>query len=206
MSASVGTAYDHLHDDAVRVLRAWAAPDRAQDALRQAYLEHLAAHPDGVAKAGPPEHLTASVIVFDRTGTQVLLTHHRKARAWLQFGGHLEAQDPSVYAAAVREVGEESGVAGIQVIEAVAELNRHVLRGDFGRCREHLDVRYVGVAPDGPDGRPLAPIVSAESLDVRWWPVAALPGESAAELAGLITAGRRLLAAATPRLSPESST
>ena len=34
----------------------------------------------------------------------------------------------------------------------------------------HLDVRFVAVAPDG-----AAHAVSEESLDVRWWPVDALP-------------------------------
>ena len=34
----------------------------------------------------------------------------------------------------------------------------------------HLDVRFVAVAPAG-----AAHAVSEESLDVRWWPVEALP-------------------------------
>jgi hypothetical protein len=34
----------------------------------------------------------------------------------------------------------------------------------------HLDVRFVAVAADGADPR-----VSDESLDVRWWPLDALP-------------------------------
>ena len=34
----------------------------------------------------------------------------------------------------------------------------------------HLDVRFVAVAPAGAE-----PAVSAESLDVRWWPADALP-------------------------------
>ena len=34
----------------------------------------------------------------------------------------------------------------------------------------HLDVRFVAVAPAG-----AVPTVSAESTDVRWWPVDALP-------------------------------
>jgi ATP-dependent DNA helicase RecG len=36
----------------------------------------------------------------------VLLTHHRRARRWFQFGGHLEATDPGLWAAAAREGNE----------------------------------------------------------------------------------------------------
>ena len=67
----------------------------AQERLRRDYLDHLAAHPDGVAKAGPPAHVTASCIVLDPTGGRVLLTLHRRANAWFQFGGHLEVADPT---------------------------------------------------------------------------------------------------------------
>ncbi len=39
-----------LHDDAVRVLSGWTAPDAQQESLRTAYLEHLSAHPDGLLR------------------------------------------------------------------------------------------------------------------------------------------------------------
>lgn len=57
--------------------------------------------------------------------------------------------------------------------------------GSFGRCHEHLDVRYAAVAPDGAEA-----VVSDESHDVRWWPVAALPAGTAGELAPLVSAAR----------------
>jgi hypothetical protein len=41
----------------------------------------------------------------------------------------------------------------------------------------HLDVRFLAVAPEGADHA-----VSEESLDVRWWPVDALPDDDLAEL------------------------
>ena len=47
---------------------------------------------------------------------------------------------------------------------ALALFDRHALAGDFGTCREHLDVRFVAVVPRGEQ-----PAVSEESLDVRWW-------------------------------------
>ncbi len=189
----LAAAYRHLHDDAQAALVAWVAPDEHQRRLREDYLAHLVAHPDGVAKGGPPAHLTAGVLVLDEQAEQVLLTLHRKAGAWLQFGGHLEPGDSSLYAAACREVGEESGLpvgddGPLRVIPEIVELNRHALGGAFGTCREHLDIRYLGVTVGRPD-----PVVSAESVDVRWWPIARLPQQTVAELGGLLAACRRAL-------------
>ena len=106
---AVVTAYRSLWADAGAVLEGWQAPDAGQERLRHDYLEHLAAHADGVAKAGPPAHLTASCVVLDASGRQALLTLHRRANAWFQLGGHLEPGDASVWAAARREAREESG-------------------------------------------------------------------------------------------------
>ena len=184
--AVLAAAYAHLLADAQAVLERWAAPDAGQETLRRDYLRHLAAHPDGVARGGPPAHLTASCVVLDEAGEQVLLTLHRKARAWFQFGGHLEEGDASLVAAARREAREESGMERLEPLPHPVQLDRHVLVGAFGRCREHLDVRYAAVAPEGS-----WPRVSSESDDVRWWPVGALPDGTRAELVPLVSAARR---------------
>ena len=182
---SVVIAYRHLRVDAEAVLEAWHAPDAGQDRLRRTYLDHLRARPDAVARAGPPAHLTASCVVLDPSGTQVLLTLHRRARAWFQFGGHLEVGDPTLWAAARREAREESGIDDLEPRADPVQLDHHVLAGAFGRCREHLDVRYAAVAPAG-----ASPRVSAESDDVRWWPVDALPPGTRGELAPLVSLAR----------------
>ncbi|MBK8468947.1 MAG: NUDIX domain-containing protein [Candidatus Phosphoribacter sp.] len=187
-AASLAAAYRHLHRDAVRLLLDWQAPTPSQDRLRADYLAHLSAHPDGVAKAGPPAHLTASALVFDSTASRVLLTHHAKAGVWLQLGGHLELTDTSLYAAAVREVREESGIDGVRVLPVIAQLDRHRLVGSFGSCREHLDVRFAALAPAGAQA-----VLSDESLDLRWWPLESLPGETAAEVRDLASACLPLL-------------
>ncbi|QQS00075.1 MAG: NUDIX domain-containing protein [Austwickia sp.] len=176
------------HRDAVRTLTAYAAADPHQARLRDEFLAHLAAHPDATRRSGPPAHLTVGVLVLDPAGVQVLLTHHRKADAWYQFGGHLEPTDATVRAAAARELAEESGLPGLELTALPVHLDRHALPGAFGRCREHLDVRYAAVAPAH-----AVPAVSPESHDVRWFPVDDLPPGAAADLGGLIAAARRAL-------------
>lgn len=185
---AVVAAYRHLLQDAREVLEQWRAPDAGQHRLRLHYLRHLAAHPDGVARGGPPVHLTASCVVMDPTGAHALLTLHRKAGAWFQFGGHLEEGDSSLREAARREASEESGLAGLQPLPTPVQLDRHVLGGSFGHCREHLDVRYAALAPSG-----ARPRVGPESHDVRWWRVDALPATTAEELLPLVSAARRAL-------------
>ncbi len=185
---SLPTAYLLLHQDLTRQLSLWRAPTLAQERLVASYLAHLAAHPDAMSKQGPPAHFTASCLVLDPAGSQVLLTLHKKANAWFQFGGHFETGDSSSHAAAQREAREESGIATLVVHPELVQLDRHRLAGSFGRCREHLDLRFVAVADDD-----AAYVVSEESHDVRWWPTEALPQDTRRELQPLVVAARSVL-------------
>ncbi len=149
-----------LHGDAVRVLSEWAAPDAAQEGLREVYTAHLAAHPDGMWKACRAGHLTASALVVDPVRERALLTLHGKLGLWLQTGGHCEPGDATLAAAALREATEESGIAGLRLLPAPAGLDRH-----HTPCAVHLDVQYAAVAPAG-----ARPVMSDESRDLRWFP------------------------------------
>ena len=166
-----------LNASAVATLSAWRPQSPEQDALRRAYLDHLAAHPDGVWRDGPASHLTASCFVIDPAGESVLLTFHRKGRFWVQFGGHAERGDASLLDVARREAREESGIADIEPLGTPVDLDRHALPPGFGRCREHLDVVFLAVVPGT-----RVPSVSAESDDVAWWPIERLPPETVADL------------------------
>lgn len=163
-----------LYDDAVLVLKGY----EDQQELSQAYLDHLAAHPDGMWKACRAGHLTASALVIDPERGRVLLTLHRKLRMWLQTGGHCEPQDASLGAAALREATEESGVEGLTLLPGgPVRLDRHPIPAP---CHWHFDVQYAVVAPPG-----AAHSVSDESLDVRWFgydEVAAVADESVVRL------------------------
>ena len=162
-----------LYADALGVLERWAAPSSAQDALRASYVAHLRTRPDGLFKACYPDHLTASALVVSADRSRVLLTLHRKAGLWFQFGGHLEPGDATLAGAAMREATEESGVAGLVLGAAPVHLDVHAVPFcDPRGAVRHLDVRYVATAPDGAEHT-----ASAESYDVRWWPVDALPTE-----------------------------
>ncbi len=170
------------------MLSRWDPPDAHQARLRSDFLAHLAQGPGSVRRDGDPAHLTTGVIVLDPALRHVLLTHHRKAGAWFQFGGHLEPTDLTLHEAATREAREESGLTGLDVLPGVVHLDRHALPPAFGSCREHLDVRFAAITE-----MTGAHAVSDESLDVRWWPVGALPPQAASDLTPLIAAAVAVL-------------
>ena len=190
-----------LHADALRTLTGWAAPDDQQGLLRSAYVEHLRSHDDGMLRSCVPAHLTASALVLDHTGEQVLLTLHRKGGFWGQLGGHCEPQDDTLAAAALREATEESGIDGLRLVDdAPVDLDRHALSTAFGTCGEHLDVRYAVVAPPGAE-----PAVSEESDDVAWFSVSDLPDTAVEDLTRLVQRARAVLARSPAQPSERSS-
>jgi 8-oxo-dGTP pyrophosphatase MutT (NUDIX family) len=145
-----------LYDDAVLVLKDYGT----QEKLRQVYLDHLQAHPDGMWKSCGDGHITASALVIAPERGQVLLTLHGKLRMWLQMGGHCEPADATLADAALREATEESGIAGLTLLPGgPVRLDRHLTP-----CAWHLDVQYAAVAPRG-----AVEAISDESLDLRWF-------------------------------------
>jgi 8-oxo-dGTP pyrophosphatase MutT (NUDIX family) len=190
---------------AVATLEGWRAPSAGQERLRRDYLDHLASHPDGAWRHGPPAHLTVSCFVLDPAARHALLTLHRKGGFWVQFGGHCEDGDTDLAAAALREAREESGVAELTLLPAPVDLDRHRLPPQFGRCREHLDVAFAATAPAG-----AVPQVSDESDDVAWWRLDGLPAgvvpdlpPRLARVAGLVRA--QSAAASLISLPPSTS-
>jgi 8-oxo-dGTP pyrophosphatase MutT (NUDIX family) len=178
-----------VHADATAVLGTWRPAEPGQESLRQAFLGFLAARPDACQRSCVPGHITASAIVLDATGSHVLLTLHPRVGAWLQLGGHCEPSDSTLAGAALREAKEESGIADLSIEATPAHLDVHPITCSLGVPTRHFDVRFVVRAPVGAQ-----PIRSAESIDLQWWPVDALPPDptGAAGLDRMLTAAYSL--------------
>lgn len=111
-----------------------------------------------------PGHFTGSGFVVHPDGDRVLLIHHAKIGAWLQPGGHIDADDVDPIAAARREIQEETGVAGlVDIGGGIFDIDVHVFpqRGEQPEHR-HYDVRFAFVSTD-PTLDP-----NHEATDTRW--------------------------------------
>jgi 8-oxo-dGTP pyrophosphatase MutT (NUDIX family) len=175
-----------LHASAVEILTRWRAPDPGQDALRHAVLSFLAARPDGCLRECVPGHVTASALVLDHTGTQALLTLHPRFGRWLQLGGHCEETDTDIVAAALREAAEESGIECLRIDPALAALHVHPVTCSLGVPTRHLDMQFIVHTP-----RDAEIACSDESLDLRWWPLEAMPDDCDFGISQLAEAARR---------------
>ena len=171
------------HSDAQGFLTDWEPPSTAQASLRQAYLAFLAARSDATLRTCAPGHLTASVMVFSHDLSHVALVLHRIVGAWIQPGGHIEADDATLAQAAAREVREELGLDVEPVGPVMLDVHPITCRGYTQETR-HLDVRFAARAATGAEL-----VCSDESNAVAWWPVDALPEGTFEEVRELVGFG-----------------
>ncbi len=109
-------------------------------------------------------HLTASAWVVNAARSHVLLTHHRKFDCWLQLGGHLEAEDESLLAGALREAVEESGIVDIEPVQpAIFDVGHHLISTPHEPPHIHYDIRFLLLAHE------MTFAVSEESHALKWF-------------------------------------
>jgi 8-oxo-dGTP pyrophosphatase MutT (NUDIX family) len=93
-----------------------------------------------------PLHVTASALIVHPDTGRVLLRWHQRQQAWLQVGGHGDPGESDALAIALREAGEETGLADL-VPWPDAQVRHLVIVGvPAGRgepAHEHADVRFV---------------------------------------------------------------
>lgn len=112
-------------------------------------------------------HITASSLVVNEDLTEVLLTHHKKLKKWLQLGGHWcdfeDFPSKTVLEAAIKEV-EEEGYGDKKIPQNILidgvplDLDIHSV-GDHS----HYDVCFLTQV-----NKSVPVDVSEESHDVKW--------------------------------------
>ncbi|MCM3882282.1 NUDIX hydrolase [Frankia sp. R82] len=125
-----------------------------------------------------PGHVTCGAIAVDMT-YRVLQIHHRVLDRWLFPGGHVEAEDDSLEAAALRELAEETGVqpAAVRALRDLPmDIDVHTIPENATRAEPehtHYDFQFVfqiqrSTGPGTVDLR------LDEVTDHRWIPVSDL--------------------------------
>src|SRR5512134_1693642 len=92
-----------------------APADEEESRDRDAIAAFVARHESPFDRGIFEGHLTGSAITVSHDGTRVLLLHHRKLDRWLQPGGHGDPGERTGEEVALREAGEESGIAGLSL-------------------------------------------------------------------------------------------
>jgi 8-oxo-dGTP pyrophosphatase MutT (NUDIX family) len=92
-----------------------------------------------------PGHFTASAFVLAPQRDALLLILHRKLGLWLQPGGHIEATDRDLIAAARREVAEEVGLPELELLSGgIFDVDVHRIPGRKNEPEhEHFDIRFL---------------------------------------------------------------
>ncbi|MGV9615897.1 NUDIX hydrolase [Nocardia xishanensis] len=164
---------ESLHASATDLLTTWTPAADHDRSLREAMLAFLGSAPRGCLREHAAGHITASAVVFSHDAAEVLLTLHPKVGRWIQLGGHCEEGDETVADAALREATEESGIPGLRIEPGLYGAQAHPITCSLGVPTRHLDLLFRVTAPAG-----AVPVRSAESTDLRWWPVDALPEDA----------------------------
>lgn len=155
--------------DLMAVLEAHRAEDEKEAEDLRLILRFVRSQQNPFDRRITSGHLTGSAIVISATGREVLLLHHLKLSRWLQPGGHAEAGERAGEEVALREGREETGIRGLLLHDRAPrplDVDVHDIpaRGDEP-AHQHLDLRYLVVAPEGAVVSPAA----GESRRIRWF-------------------------------------
>ncbi|MEU2304032.1 NUDIX hydrolase [Streptomyces misionensis] len=132
---------------------------------------------DVTARTTLPGHITCSAVIVDRQ-CRVLHIRHRATGLLLTPGGHIEPEDRTLLAAALREVAEEAGIAPgnlcltRQTLGSPVDIDVHGIDANPAKgepAHRHYDLRYVFyLAGDEP---PTITLQNEEVSGSRWLPL-----------------------------------
>ena len=174
----------------IALLNAHVPADATEAAHLLKALDFVSSTADCCSRATLTGHVTASAWILSSDRQSALLTHHKKLNRWLQLGGHVDDEDASIQAAAMREAREESGIDGLQLLSAALfDVDVHPIPARENEpAHFHYDLRFLFQAVND------SVSVSDESHALAWVALNALAQDT--ENASVSRMARKSLVAA----------
>ena len=158
--------------DLVESIRAFEPFNEQEAADKQVILHALETVPN-VFDRSAQAHMACSIWVVDPTFSQTIMVFHNIYNSWSWIGGHADGQR-DLAAVALRELEEETGVAGARLLNdgavfsvEVLTVDGHEKRGSYVSSHLHLNVTYIAMA-DLAEPLRVAP---DENSGVKWVPL-----------------------------------
>ncbi|MEU7072948.1 NUDIX domain-containing protein [Streptomyces narbonensis] len=132
---------------------------------------------DATARTTQPGHITCSAVVIDRQGRVLHIRHRATGGLMLAPGGHIEPEDRTLLAAALREVSEEAGIAPgalcltRQLLGSPIDIDVHDIDASPSKgepAHRHYDFRYVFYLAD--EELPTIALQEEEVSGAQWIP------------------------------------
>lgn len=177
--------------------------DATEAAHLASVLAHLASPESRLLRANQQGHLTASAWIINQAGTHALLLHHAGLERFLQPGGHVDPEDESLFAAALRETGEEAGLKGLIPLSlAPFDVDAHAIPESAKKkepAHTHYDIRFAFRLPQSASEGDVS--INAESKGYHWVEILSIANTADSSLSRM---ARKSLAfgPAEPGLSP----
>lgn len=128
---------------------------QAVDELERSHLSRILAYANSpqskLLRADSDGHFTASSFILNAEGTHALLLYHDGLLKWLQPGGHVEPEDESFFAAAEREMEEETTLINLKLVSpTIFDVDVHFIPARPSRQEKehfHYDLRFLFQIP-----------------------------------------------------------
>ena len=133
----------------LEIVSAYLARHPGESGRLRDFTDYLASNDELFSRKNFNGHITTSAIVFDPSGTKILLIVHKTLNRFLQPGGHFEGDD-SLAASAAREVLEETGVSvdlhPLSNADHPIDIDAHRMPENLKKQEDahwHFDFRYL---------------------------------------------------------------
>jgi 8-oxo-dGTP pyrophosphatase MutT (NUDIX family) len=154
-----------MHRNEIRRLLSGYRANSPEDEIQLSRMwQFIEAQPNCFERTLQIGHVTGSAWIVSPDRTQTLLSHHRKLDIWVQLGGHADG-NPDIFAVALREAREESGLSRLYPLtQGIFDIDIHLIPTTTEEPGHyHYDVRFIFEADPGDKL-----IVSHESKALAW--------------------------------------